>query len=120
MGSGPNTRIALEELDDEKLEKIMKIYRDLGFLCGKKPLGYDTAESIRKDLSTDGSIEFRPAPATDAHLIFMLRYGDDGRRYIHLQAQKDDRFQGIYPAHESGNYETLTEDFDRALREEFC
>ena len=119
MLAGPNTKIRLEELTDEHLKRIITVYRSLGFPCNDNVLDGVDADCVREEVGEYGFLELRPAPSTSSHLTFNRRCGDGDTPYVHVEAEKDSRYRIMYKMDDE-HFETLLEDFDNAMREEFC
>ncbi len=119
MQIGANTKIKLEDFTDEYLRKIVELYRSLGFPCNDNVLDGVDANFVKKEVSKYNFLELRPAPATDSHLIFEIRYGGGNTPYLHLVAQKDKRWRILYKMDDE-HFANLSQDFDNAMREAFC
>jgi len=105
----PNTRIRLENLTEDHCEQIIDAYKSLGLKVNDLTMNPAAmAHSIQDELRQRHSIEYRPDGISQNKLDFELGYAEDGCEYLHIIVRAL-----------SSDITTITEEFDKKIRELF-
>ena len=110
----PNTRILVDEFTDEHLQRIMGIYRSIGFLCDPDPIKGMTAEQYRRTQN----LELRPASMLSSHVTIQAAHcsADDGM-YVHVVMNLDK--VPIYHQVDADTLDNAEKVFNEAIWREF-
>jgi len=102
----PNTRIQLEELTDEHLETIIRIFRDVGLKWDQK---IPSAREVVRGLEAQSEYELRPTMA-DISKMFITQRPYESSDYIHVYITYNSRARAPDGAREH---------FDQRMRRDF-
>jgi hypothetical protein len=102
----PNTRVALTELSDEHLEKIVDIYRSVGLAWDQET---PIADEVRDELEIRMEAEFRPTMVDISKMLIGQR-PFSGKDYVHIYITYNGRANAPNDADKI---------FDQRIRKEF-
>jgi hypothetical protein len=111
----PNTKIKLEDLNQEQLSRILDISESAGIGFSNDSRSTLDPESIKRDIlggRFGGELEFRPALESENKISFGRGFRDDGKGYLHVEVYPND------PSDDSRT-EEICSAFYKQLEEEF-
>ena len=112
----PNTRLKLEELTDAHLQKVIEIYKSLGLICDENPFKRLSADFVKKEIRSFGSLEIRPVISMDIGKMHLEdRLSSDGQTYFHVSIG----FNHSFYASQNVDTTKIKEQFDKAMEDEF-